>query len=132
MHRASCFEELGYWPEDMEQAGDWELWRRILKDRPGSAIGFERRPTQLHFKAGWRNTRFVWPRFLAYLSAMADSAAAWHGGLRLPVSPQAPLQETTWARMAAQPDRFAARLRNGVNALQDRLAWRVSRNSDFL
>lgn len=131
MHRRRCFEENGYWPEDMEAGGDWDLWRRILRDRSHRAISFERRPTQLHFKAGWRQDDLLWPRFLAYLSAMADSTAAWHRGLQLPQVDGESLQASSWRAMQEHPTRFIGQLREGVEILGDRLAWSASQSTDF-
>jgi glycosyltransferase involved in cell wall biosynthesis len=31
MHRRSCFETYGYWPEDIASAADWRFWIRIIE-----------------------------------------------------------------------------------------------------
>ncbi len=30
VHRRECFGLAGMWPEEVEQAGDWDLWKRII------------------------------------------------------------------------------------------------------
>ncbi len=132
MHRRQCFAENGYWPEEFDSSGDYEIWKRIIGQRPPGAIGVLRQPTQLHFKAAWREGDLMWPRFLAYVSAMADSTGFWPPGLRLETREGESQQAGGWRMLAQDPDRAAARMRSGCELLADRLAWTATQNPDFL
>jgi len=55
LHRRSCFERSGYWPEDMPVAANWKLWSRMIND--ASKIDYLPTPTTLHFSANWKKSR---------------------------------------------------------------------------
>jgi hypothetical protein len=57
VHRRSCFEKYGYWPEDAPACGDWLLWIRIIEGGGRTNFAHCREVTSLHFVADWRRAR---------------------------------------------------------------------------
>ena len=47
VHRRDCFERFGYWPENIERSGDWEIWRQFF--RGGADLSLARRPDDAPF-----------------------------------------------------------------------------------
>lgn len=83
-HRRACLDEVGYWPEDKQNAGDWALWRRMIEYYGPAAVRFSPEPTQLHFRAQWRRADdTLWPRFLSHLRTIALAGPGWLPALRI-------------------------------------------------
>ena len=125
MHRRSCLEAYGYWPEDVREAADWKLWSRIIEGGGRRRLAFCRTPTALHFKAAWRAGRTGfgpadsgldaaalidwWPKALkldialgvteqqVFFEAIAHGGAPWLAGLRLAASDA--LDRIAWTAM---------------------------------
>lgn len=129
IYRRSLHDAVGLWPVDVEVAGDWVFWRRMLdhSQQIGGHIGFERQVTQLHFRANWRDPNSWGPPPLEALSNLADSSAAYPEQLRLalPADGLSP-QEHVMSRLETGADALAHRIRDGAALLQDALAWEFS------
>lgn len=131
VHRRSCLEKVGYWREDLERDGDWDLWQRIFQAHP---MGFQmqRLPTSLHFRASWRKGK-VWVTapysHMRALHAFGD----WYPApfdLKFDLNGP-PAQEKVWALMLAEPVDFMARIWHNTDLLEDYLAWNSSMNVSF-
>ena len=131
VHRRSCFEKAGMWPVNVKEAGDWDMWRRIIGAYGRSALAVQRTPTQLHFRAHWRDPDNWAPRPLAYLKAMSQRKSNWPAALKLPLNANQPPQLQVQSMMRDDPRMFAGRLRNGVARLQDDIAWEATLDSNF-
>jgi glycosyltransferase involved in cell wall biosynthesis len=131
VHRRACFDKVGLWPVNVKQAGDWEMWRRIINTYGRSAIAVQRVPTQLHFRADWRNPEDWGPRPLSYLKAMSARKPDWPAGLKLPLTAEPAPQQQVLTMLRQDPHAFRAKLRNGVGRLQDDIAWEASLDSNF-
>jgi glycosyltransferase involved in cell wall biosynthesis len=51
LYRADCLPSRDVWPEDVASGGDWQLWRRIMRENPRNPLTYCRVPTVLHFSA---------------------------------------------------------------------------------
>ncbi|MGQ0673576.1 MAG: glycosyltransferase family 2 protein, partial [Hyphomicrobium sp.] len=74
VHRRACYETVGFWPEDVAEAGDWELWKRILLSSGGRRYTTTRTPTCLHFKARRRVGESWGPPPLSEIEEIARGA----------------------------------------------------------
>jgi hypothetical protein len=92
-HSRAALEQVGFWPEDVPFAADWVLWRRMIT-RGGSAAYF-RQPTNLHFSANWKQSRFSGISEVKVLLEIADNASWWPSILRN-TSAAEPEQATIW------------------------------------
>ncbi len=123
MHRRSCFDKSGYWPEDVESAGDWLLWQRIIKAGNCNKFGYCRTPTTLHFSADWKNSRHSGSIEVMRMLEVADHEPWWPAPLRYPVAKQQLEQDVLQQAMKSAPTQWCRNVRDGVSAVVDRLAW---------
>lgn len=131
VYRRSLHDEVGCWPEDVPDAGDWALWKRILTAYP-KGLGFCRVPTCLHFRANWRAVQKWGPPAVSYLSYLKDEGTFWESGLDLKLNQGGDLPQTQVAAMLAQGGSdLVARIRTGVENLADILAWNASLDTNL-
>jgi glycosyltransferase involved in cell wall biosynthesis len=130
-HRRALLDEVDSFDETFESKGDWDLWKRML-----GAIGFQRRPTLLHFNTDRRTGKAAenWPKGLAFLQAIALYSNAWPRQLRLteePVGETVLLQQVAWDQMQADKA-FQRKVWSAVELLQDHLAWTAARHDALI
>ena len=111
----------GYWPEDMLRAGDAVLWQRVLRCTDRKTVWL-RRPTCLHFTAGWKKTRHSDSEPLRWMLHIADSAAWWPAILRHPPREE-PVQRTVWRAIESGGTRWLEALREAADTVINRIAW---------
>ncbi len=67
VHRRSCFERFGYWDATLERGGDWEYWRRVIKNGGPNNFRQLNHFSLFRFIAFWRDRTSevsgVWKRF---------------------------------------------------------------------
>ena len=132
VHRRAALDEVGYWPETIERAGDWDLWKRIVSHYPDRALRVIRSPTCLHFRADWRTDARWAPPPVLQLSLIEQTAGYWPEALRLRLDLAGiPPQAQVWDRMSAAPDKFVRDIRGALPLLQDHLAWAASAPSSL-
>ncbi len=145
-HRARAALAAGGWPTDLERAGDWDLWRRMV--RAGTHSEMVISPTVLFFSAWGREQS--WPdrvaqnaRFLARLRdpaelarlrgemAFACSASAHADGAALAEAKERKaVRKRELAEVRAERDRLAAerdRLAGELEAIKSGRWWRMRR-----
>jgi glycosyltransferase involved in cell wall biosynthesis len=124
-HSRAALEQVGFWPEDVPFAADWVLWRRMIT-RGGSAAYF-RQPTNLHFSANWKQSRFSGISEVKVLLEIADNASWWPSILRN-TSAAEPEQATIWRAIKIGGDPWVKNLREATEAVIDRIAWMAVRD----
>ena len=125
VHSRAALEDAGFWPEDVPSAADWVLWRRMI-DR-SSPAAYLRQPTNLHFSANWKQSRFSSVGEVRTLLEIADKASWWPSILRH--SPLAePEQATVWRAMKSGGPVWVRDLRDATQAVIDRIAWMAVRD----
>jgi len=121
MHRRSCLEEYGYWPEDIPSGGDWRYWIRIVERGGRANLACCPTPSALHFNADWR----VRPESqIAQVTAARKIAAYsnwWPATLKVPILPGRPEQDAFYELI--RQEGYVERLRRDVARAVDRLAW---------
>ncbi|MBS7813461.1 glycosyltransferase [Roseococcus pinisoli] len=127
VHTKEALHQAGFWPEDVPAAADWVLWRRML------GIGalppaYLRQPTNLHFSADWKKSRFSASAEVERLVGIADAADWWPGILRHPPIMEVE-QATLWRVMRAGGEPWVAGLRSAVSQVLDRIAWTAIRET---
>lgn len=118
----SALEAAGWWPEDVESAGDWELWKRILAvSSLGPAV--VQTATTIHFRADWRASD---TRSVDLLDELSRRPGDWWP-TELVVAPPGPASALPVQRVlqnAIAPDAAAwwETVRHGTRILDARLA----------
>ena len=125
VHTRALLEQAGFWPEDVPSAADWVLWRRMLGiiGGPGAYL---KAPTNLHFSADWKRSRFAGSDEVRRLVGIADHAPWWPAILRHTPSNE-PEQATIWRTMHAGGTPWVTELRTAIDTVIDRLAWMAVR-----
>lgn len=126
VYRRALHEAVGPWPEELDNAGDWVLWKRMLTSFNNEArhIGVERQITQLHFRADWRDEANWGPHPLKKLAQFAEQNENYPHTLRFNLSTDAGLpQEQMVKLLLDKPDDTSHRIRYGADLLQDTLLW---------
>lgn len=121
IYRATLHQQLGYWNEQIEKAGDWELWKRFLGARPQANFHFEPQPTGLHFKASWKTGPKVVPSRLWELVKFFREGDVLPAELQVDVPPQCTEQEQFWRLISNANKDFCPTIRRAVVQLLDSL-----------
>ncbi|MEO0750786.1 MAG: glycosyltransferase family A protein [Pseudomonadota bacterium] len=134
VYRRSAMDQVGNWPEDMEQTGDWDLWKRIFEGFLGSGfLHFDSEPTMLHFRANWRDPARWMPNSMSYLAALHRAGTFWPKGLDLGLDQNGDLpQAQVWALLHDNARDVTNRLRHGTRYLQDVLAHSATLDANFV
>ncbi|HZW00678.1 MAG TPA: hypothetical protein VFF55_03845, partial [Candidatus Deferrimicrobium sp.] len=132
VHRRSCFDRYGYWPEDVPSAADWELWKAVVRPSLGANLAYAPEATALHFRASWRGTSQWGPAPLHRWLEVAADDRVWPQALREPVPAGDLPQAAIWRMMQADPQAWTRDLRTGISDACDLLAWTGSRVLDRL
>lgn len=123
LYRADCLSVRNVWPEDVVSAGDWLLWRRIIRENPSPPVFYCRAPTVLHFSAKRMASRYArMPEFATALH-IADYASWWPTPLRVSI-PEGKTEQNIFADlMLAEPNGWSITIRSAAADLIARLAW---------
>jgi glycosyltransferase involved in cell wall biosynthesis len=114
VYRAAAFPKRAVWPEDVPQAGDWEIWKQLLRTHGVEAARYLRAPTMLHFSTARKNARDAgYGRLTAYLR-IADHAPWWPQALRLAVPSGSTAQQVYSQAMRANPVAWTSRMREAA------------------
>lgn len=115
VYRRVCHERFGYWDESLTNAGDRELWSRLIRGAGTGAIRFVSEPTALHFRAPWRtDLRVAGPKTRGFEAPYPDT---WP----LVVEPgEGSTEQAAYlAAMQADPRGWVARFRRDIVAVLD-------------
>ena len=121
LHRRSCLEKYGYWPEDVPSAADWRFWVRIIKGGNRTNIGYCPTPTALHFHAIWKVRPDQVIRQVAAACEIIPHAPWWPSTMRVPIAPGSVEQETFYGLIRGGD--YVDALRRDVTRVIERLAW---------
>jgi glycosyltransferase involved in cell wall biosynthesis len=119
-YRRDALEDGKHWPEDSFDAGDWQLWRRILSSRSDVPLSVESAYTVLHFAAKRRRSRFSGMPDLDILLRIADNAAWWPKVLKPALVDSQP-EQSYYLEILQKSGPDA--LRQALQLVTDRLAW---------
>ena len=122
MHLRTALERVGYWPEDQVHIADWVCWQRMIRTAANPTVGYCRVPTCLHFRAIWRD--FDSHPELAWRPLAQEPW--WPPVLVYPPAGE-PEQAILWQAMAGGRD-WTNRVREAIESVVDRLAWRAIRD----
>ena len=120
VHTRACLEKYGYWREDLAEAADWELWRRIIEGGSCENFAYDAVPTTLHFKANWRKRL---DPAVTSLVALAKASNWWPQALRLRIDPGGPEQAVFSQRLHDAASGWVEEVRRAVVTVVERLAW---------
>lgn len=127
VHTRAALERVGFWPENLAAAADWELWKRIIKDS-GGHLAFLRQPTSLHFSADWKCSRHSRMKEVETLLSIADHVEWWPEILRyMPKGEKNRTNELEqallWKAIKFGNTSWVSALRIAIDTVIDRIAW---------
>jgi hypothetical protein len=119
VYRRAIHDRAGYWSDELRDAADWDLWKRMLAPGAGSKLAYVRQPTILHFRADWRSVAKWGPPPLA---AWEDAARRlpWPAAATFAIADALP--QVAVAKQIGGADAQRS-LREGVEQALDLLAW---------
>jgi len=123
MHRRTCFDRSGYWPEDVKIAADWQYWKRIITDGGRENFSYLPVPTTLHFSANWRKSRHAKVKQVKTMVEIADRSGWWPTSLKNTVPENLSAQEVVYETMAKGGQKWYRLVRFDIGSVVDRLAW---------
>ena len=121
VHRRSCLEKYGYWPEDIPSGGDWRYWIRIIEGGGRAGFGCCPTPSVLHFNAAWRVGPSTQVTQVKAAREIATCSSWWPATLDVEIAPGRLEQEVFYDLI--RQEGYVERLRRDVARVVDRLAW---------
>jgi hypothetical protein len=121
VHTREALEKAGYWPEEVPSAGDWVLWKRMIKNAEGH-LAYLRTPTTLHFSANWKQCRHSMMPDVQTLLSLVDAVDWWPDILRHPPDAK-PEQVQLWHALSSGGMPWVTSLRDAIDTVIDRIAW---------
>jgi glycosyltransferase involved in cell wall biosynthesis len=121
-YRSDALDDPAAWPEDIEKAGDWHLWNKILAAHPEVPLAVSRTYSVLHFAARRLALRHSGMPELEVLLRYADHSDWWPDILRADLSTG--LTEQAVYNMAIE-NGGSDTLRDALGVVVDRLAWEL-------
>ncbi len=110
--RRRSYAQHGGFDATLPQAGDLDLWARIIESGNCQNFAYLPTPTGFHFQANWRSV--FGPGELVLWRRLHDKRYALPAALRLPLAPGASEQETAWRAITEAPEAWVADVRAGV------------------
>ncbi len=97
IHRKTCFDKVGYWNENLKNAADWDLWKRIIGSSTQRNYKFEPTSTTFHFKAIWRTKDNAYPEnFKNFALFMQENKNLIPESLKIKISSGENEQQKFW------------------------------------
>jgi glycosyltransferase involved in cell wall biosynthesis len=121
LHRRSCIEKYGYWPEDVPSAGDWRYWIRIIEGGRRTNLDYCPIPSSLHFNALWKTTPDTQTHQVTVAHEIAAKSSWWPSSMNVPIASGVPEQKVFYDLI--QSDGYVDQLRRDVMRVVERLAW---------
>ncbi len=121
-YRRDALDDPATWPEDIEKAGDWHLWKQILTANPTVPLAVSPAYTVLHFAARRHVSRHSGRSELAELLSYADNSNWWPQILRSDLSTGQTEQEIYGTIIE---NAGCDILREAFGVVTDRLAWEL-------
>ena len=121
LHRRSCLEKYGYWPEDVPAAGDWRYWIRIIEGGHRTNLDYCSIPSSLHFNAIWKTTPDTQMPQVTAGREIAAKSSWWPSSLKVSMTPGTPEQKVLYDLI--RTDGYIDRMRRDVTRVVERLAW---------
>ena len=122
VHTRNALENAGFWPEAVPSAADWILWRKMITAE-GAKFGYLPIPTNLHFSANWKKSRFSGSYDVRLLLKMADHSDWWPKQLKYFLSYDKE-QAAIWNDMATGGKNWINQFRSAINSVIDTIYWR--------
>lgn len=122
VHTREVLERVGYWPEDVPNAADWVLWRRMLSVN-ANHFAYQPHPTTFHFSANWKQSRHAQFGAVKTLLEIADGVSWWPAIFCNPPGSAETEQAALWRAMQSGGDKWIGSLRAAVDTVVNRVAW---------
>jgi glycosyltransferase involved in cell wall biosynthesis len=118
VHRRECLVKYGYWNESLREAGDWDLWIRIIEGGGRRNFVYLPTATNLHFRANWRTESTIEPTLKVW-KLLHEDVGVVPDALKFDVPQGMTEQEAAWRRLEDGAGTWTAELRRAVDAVLD-------------
>ena len=122
VHTRAILEQVGYWPENMTFMADWMLWRMMISSS-SRKLAYLAKPTNLHFSANWKKSRFAGMLDVKTLVELAERMPWWPAILHIPPLQGQAEQAAIWSHIQIAGVAWANAMRDAVDLVTDRIAW---------
>lgn len=119
-YRRDAIEGHKHWPEDVDSAADWALWRRLISAFPDRPLVANPTYSVLHFSAPRHGSRHARMSDFKVLLDIADKSAWWPQLLKPAIPPQM-TEQSIWLALLGAPG--PQKVRAALQQVTDRLAW---------
>lgn len=121
VHRRDSLFKYGYWNDQLPEAADWDMWKRIIKGGGRMNFAYLEIPTCLHFKAHWHDDNydraFHFPEWERLFN---------NGEMPTPLKVKIPddktEQEAIWTQMSESPSKWNETIRSAIIQVCDLVA----------
>lgn len=120
-YRRSALNDPEPWPADGSEAGDWKIWKQLIRSYPEHPLAVDPTYTALHFSARRKKSRTAGVSEMAVILHFADRYDWWPSALR-PAIANGSSEQESYAAVLSTPDGVDA-LRRAAATVTDRLAW---------
>lgn len=99
--KKEAIKKAGSWILGTRNAGDWDLWRRIIRLDPQKRIGFIGLPTAINFKSNWRGENQYLSEHLRMVLQIIETSPSLLKVFKLPrtIRGSNTLQQDTWLQI---------------------------------
>jgi glycosyltransferase involved in cell wall biosynthesis len=120
VHTRGSGVQVGFYNPEVSEAGDWDLWKRILETDAERKIGFINTPSSVHFRASWRTEKNYMNGILYSAHARINSSSEFSRKLRVKERQGWPLQQSLW-EVLSQDRNWPEEIRQSLAAFLDLL-----------
>ena len=122
VHTRAILEQVGYWPEDLTSMADWALWRKMIS-ASSHKLAYLATPTNLHFSANWKKSRFADMLDVKTWVELAEKMPWWPAILHIPPHQGQTEQAAIWLHMQVAGPAWGNAMRDAIDLVTDRIAW---------
>ncbi|MEO5581648.1 MAG: glycosyltransferase family A protein [Saprospiraceae bacterium] len=127
MHRQDCFSKYGYWNDQLAEAGDIDMWTRIIKGGEENNFTYLGTPTCLHFKAVWHKTNYD-EAFGFYFWKHRFDLNLMPANLKIEVLNGENEQQAIWEKASSDPQDWNKKIRLAIEEVIDLCAWQSTQD----
>ena len=128
IHRQDCFSKYGYWNDQLAEAGDYDMWSRIIKGGGEKNFAYQGTPTCLHFKANWHDTIYD-ETFGFYFWKQRFDVNLMPSNLHITVLHGETEQQAIWNKILSDPYGWNKKTRSAIEEVIDLCALQFAQDN---
>lgn len=115
----SNHDRYGMWDASLPASGDWDMWKRYLRNGNAPKIGYVPTPTAIHFTARHQPADYVARQGSVRGWLLMDQREGLPTALKVAMPDGRLEQEVIWQRLSSDADAFEGALREAVTQVID-------------